>query len=137
MRKYLLDATPLAAFMLGRKRAIDIISPWIANREVVTSIISYGEVEEHIKPSANYITLHSTLIRQLDVIQPLSVTRQIMEIYADIRLQMRAPRGKGVLPDSDTIIAATALRYNLTLVTADQKDFSRVPQLKMLLLTSK
>jgi len=135
MRKYLLDTTPLVAFMLGRRRALETISPWIANREVVTSIISYGEAEEHIKIWPNYIAMHSTLVRQLDEIKPLVITRQIMGLYADIRLQMRAPRGKGVMPDSDTLIAATALRYGLMLVTADDRDFSRVPGLNMMLLT--
>lgn len=137
MRKYLLGTTPLAAFMLGRRRALEAIGPWIANHEVVTSIISYGEVEEHIKPWPNYTTMHSTLVRQLDEIKPLAITRQIMELYADIRLQMRPPHGKGVMPDSDTLIAATALRYGLTLVTADDRDFSRVPGLNKVLLTSR
>ena len=52
-----------------------------------------------------------------------------MEVYADIRLRMRAPRGTGVLSDSDTLIAATALRYGLTVITANVKDFRRVPGL--------
>jgi len=137
MRKYLLDTTPLAAFMLGRRRALETISPWIVNREVVTSIISYGEAEDHIKLWPNYIARHSTLVRQLDEIKPLAITRHIMELYADIRLQMRAPRGKGVMPDSGTLIAATALRYGLTLVTADDRDFSRAPGLNRILLTSR
>lgn len=137
MRRYLLDTSPLAAFMLGRRRAVETIGPWIANQEVLTSIIVYGEVEEHIKPMANYLALHGTLIRQLDDIKPLAITRQIMGLYADIRLQMRPPRGTGVLSDSDTLIAASAVRYNLTLVTADQRDFRRVPGLNIMILTSK
>lgn len=137
MRRYLLDTSPLAAFMLGRRRAVDTISPWITNREVVTSIIVYGEVEEHIKTMANYLSLHGTFVSQLEVIKPLAIIRQIMELYADIRLQMRTPRGTSVLSDSDTLITASALRYNLTLVTADQRDFGRVAGLSIMLLTSK
>lgn len=107
MRRYLLDTSPLGAFLLGRKRALETITPWIAKREVVTSIIVYGEIEEYFKTMSNYATLHDILTRQLEEIKPLSITRSIMEIYADLRLQMRAPRGSGVLTDSDTLIAST------------------------------
>ncbi len=50
------------------------------------------------------------------------VTYRIMELYGDIRLQMRAPRGAGVLQDSDSLIAATALRYGLTVITNNKKE---------------
>lgn len=137
MRRYLLDTSPLGAFLLGRKRALEAINLWIANREVVTSIVVYGEIEEYFKTMNNYTMLHDILARQLEEIKPLSITRSIMGIYADLRLQMRAPRGSGVLTDSDTLIAATAVRYDLILVTHDEKDFRRVPGLRMMVLTSK
>ncbi len=64
------------------------------------------------------------------------VTYRIMELYGDIRLQMRAPRGAGVLQDSDSLIAATALRYGLTVITNNKKDFERVPSLSVEELTT-
>jgi predicted nucleic acid-binding protein len=60
-----------------------------------------------------------------------------MEAYADIRLSMRRPRGSGLISDSDTLIAATAIRYGLTLVTHDARDLSRVPGLTTIVLTSR
>src|SRR5207249_99102 len=48
--------------------------------------------------------------------------------YADLRRQMRPPRGPGLIGDIDTLIAATAIERKLTLVTADT-DFQRVPGL--------
>ena len=137
MKRYLLDTGPLAAFLLGRAQALNTVNPWIARGEAVTSIIIYGEVEEYIKQMANYGTLHSILIRQLDEIKPLSITRPIMGLYADLRRQMRQPFGSGLMPDSDTLIAATAVRYDLVLVTNDERDFKRVPGLKTQLLTSR
>lgn len=137
MRRYLLDTSPLGTFLLGRRRALEAVNPLIANREVVTSIIVYGEIEEYFKTMGNYLALHDILTRQLEEIKPLSITRSIMGIYADLRLQMRAPHGSGVLTDSDTLIAATAVRYDLVLVTHDERDFWRVPGLKMMVLTSK
>jgi tRNA(fMet)-specific endonuclease VapC len=137
MKKYLLDTGPLAAFLLGRTRSRALIDPWIDSREAVTSIMVYGEVEEYIRQMANYAVLHAILVKQLEEIKPLTLTRQIMGIYADLRRQMRPPRGAGLLPDSDTAIAATALRYDLVLVTGDVRDFARVPGLKTLLHTSR
>src|SRR5689334_15417715 len=113
MKKYLLDTGPLAAFLLGRRRALDTIDPWLANRELATSIMVYGEVEEYIKQMGNYTILHGILVRQLEEIKPLSITRRIMELYADTRMQMRRPNGIGVISDSDTLIASTALRYDM------------------------
>ncbi len=59
------------------------------------------------------------------------LTRPILERYADIRLALR--RGQ-LIGDIDTLIAATALERNLTIVTIDP-DFQRVPHLNVMLLT--
>jgi predicted nucleic acid-binding protein len=47
---------------------------------------------------------------------------------------LRRPHGKGLIGDIDTLIAATALERNLTVVTIDT-DFQRVPQLHVILLS--
>jgi len=54
------------------------------------------------------------------------VTYAIAETYADIRRQLRPPHGPGLIGDSDTLIAATALTLDLVLITTDS-DFDRVP----------
>lgn len=59
-----------------------------------------------------------------------------MERYGDIRRQLRTPQGPGLIGDVDTLIAATALERNLTLVTSDS-DFERVPELKLILVPRK
>lgn len=137
MRRYLLDTGPLAAYLLGRHKAIARIDPLVDDEKAVTSVVVYGEVEEYIKTMPNYPILHLDLQRQLRSIKPLMITHRIMELYADIRLQMRAPRGTGVLQDSDSLIAATALRYGLTVITNNKRDFERVPNLSVEELTTK
>jgi predicted nucleic acid-binding protein len=54
--------------------------------------------------------------------------------YAQIRRQLRPPHGPGLIGDIDTLIAATALERDLTVVTIDT-DFQRVPGLEVMLLT--
>lgn len=44
MRRYLLDTGPLAALLLNRPAVITRLDPRLAQGELVTSILVYGEV---------------------------------------------------------------------------------------------
>ena len=134
MKRYLLDASPLSAYLQNRRGAFQLISPWIQAEEVTTSILAYGEVVEYIKSSANFATHHRQLRELLAEITPYFLTYRIMERYADIRRALRPPYGPGLIGDVDTLIAATALERGLTLVTIDS-DYQRVPGLQVMLLT--
>jgi predicted nucleic acid-binding protein len=70
----------------------------------------------------------------LDEISPYPLTYSILDWYADIRRYLR-PLHKDIR-DIDTLIAATALEENLTLVTID-RDFERVPKLDFQLVNLK
>jgi hypothetical protein len=67
-------------------------------------------------------------------IYPYFLTYRILERYADLRRSLRPPHGPGLIGDIDTLIAATALERNLTVVTIDT-DFQRVPNLRVILLS--
>jgi predicted nucleic acid-binding protein len=132
MRRYLLDTPVLAAALLGRAGATALLTPWITRGEAATSILVYGEVLEYIRGRTDFPQLRLQLRELLEEINPHFLTYAIMQRYADIRLQLR-PQGQ-LIGDIDTLIAATALERNLTLVTIDP-DFQRVPGLKVHLLT--
>jgi hypothetical protein len=70
MRRQLLDTPLLAAYLFNRPAAVALISPWIQNREVATSILVYGEVHEYILGSPNYAQLHERLLELLEEIPP-------------------------------------------------------------------
>ena len=131
MRRYLLDTPIMAALLNSRPGALARISPWVHADEAVTSILVYGEVVEYIKKSQRYAQHYVGLRNLLRDIYPYYLTLPIMERYADLRLTMR--RGN-LIGDMDTLIAATALEYDLAVVTIDP-DFQRVPDLKVILLT--
>jgi predicted nucleic acid-binding protein len=76
----------------------------------------------------------SQLRTLLGEVYPYFLTYPILERYADIRRSLRKPHGKGLIGDIDTLIAATAIERNLTVVTIDT-DFQRVPDLKVILLS--
>ncbi len=133
MRRYLIDTAPLAAYLLGRAGAVATLDPWLDRREAATSLLVYGEVVEYLKGLPDFPTRHQHLRQQLQEIRPYVLTYAILERYAEIRRVLRPPQGPGLIGDIDTLIAATALEHDLTVVTTDT-DFQRVPGLPVLLL---
>ena len=134
MRRYLLDSSLLAAYLNNRPSAVALIAPWIARREAATSILCYAEVIEYVKSFSNFALRHAQLkTRLLREIHPYILTFPILERYADLRRALRPPYGPGLIGDVDTLIAATALERQLTVVTMDT-DFRSVPSLSVQLL---
>jgi predicted nucleic acid-binding protein len=133
MRRYLVDTTPLAALLNNHPQALASLSPYLANRELATSVLVYGEVVESLKRHADFPRRRTALRALVRVVHPYLPTYSIMERYADIRRLLRPPYGSGLIGDIDTLIAATALAYDLELITADG-DFTRVSGLRVRLL---
>jgi predicted nucleic acid-binding protein len=133
MRQYLLDSAPLAGYLHGRAPFVDLITPFIREHQAGTSILVYAEVIEYLKGLPDFPRRRQQLQTLLREIYPYFLTYAIVERYADIRRALRAPHGPGLIGDVDTLIAATALERNLTVVTRDQ-DFTRVPGLRVQLL---
>jgi predicted nucleic acid-binding protein len=134
MRRYLLDTAPLAALLLARPAAVALMTPWLKRREAATSILAYAEVVEYLKDFKDTQRRQSQLRTLLGEVYPYFLTYPILERYTDIRRSMRKPHGKGLIGDIDTLIAATVLERNLTVITYDT-DLQRVPGLNVTLLS--
>ena len=88
-----------------------------------------GEVYERAFDYANP-QQHLTSFRHfLGSYRLLGLDDPIMERFAETRAFLRK-RGQG-LADFDLLIAATALRHDLTLLTFNLRHFERVPDLKL------
>lgn len=133
MRRYLLDTSLLGALLNDRPAAVSMVMPWMRRHETATSILAYAEVVEYIKLRRDFAQRLLGLRSLLKEVYPYFLTYGILERYADVRQQLRPPHGPGLIGDIDTLIAATALERNLTLVTTDG-DFERVPNLKVVLI---
>jgi predicted nucleic acid-binding protein len=133
MRRYLLDTGPLVGYLNNRSHVVTTVQPWIAGRELATSTLVYAEVIEHLQASSSYEQKKTQLRRLLRTVYPYAPTYSALERYAHIRRQLRPPHGSGLIGDIDTLIAATALERDLTVVTMDT-DFQRVPGLNVMLL---
>ena len=134
MRRDLLDTGPLGAYLQGRQAVVNLVAPWLRQHEAATSILAYGEVVEYMKGRSDFSTRHAHLRTLLGEVYPYFLTYRILERYADLRRSLRPPHGPGLIGDIDTLIAATALERNLTVVTIDT-DFQRVPSLRVILLS--
>jgi len=132
MRQYLLDTSVLAAYLLGHHKATPFVSPWITSVETATSIIAYGEVYEYIRGLSTFSTLNRQLVTWVSgAIRMYNLSIPIVQQYADIRRSLRGPGKPGIIGDTDTLIATTAIEHDLTVVTRDS-DFQRVVGLKYL-----
>ncbi len=136
MKRYLLDTSLIAAFLHGRPHALTLIAPLVRDGQATTSILVYGEVIEYLKGLPTYREYKARLQKlfALNQITPYPLTYPILERYADIRRSLRPKRQD--IGDIDTLIAATALEHDLTLLTIDT-DFDRVPDLKWQLVNLK
>ncbi len=133
MSGYLLDTAIVTAYLRGRSGAIALVSPWMAARQVGTSVVVYGEGVEYLRGFSDPRRWQAALGALLRQMRVYDLTYSILERYADLRRAMRPPPGPGIIGDIDSLISATALEHGLTLVTIDG-DFSRVPGLSVMLL---
>ncbi len=131
MSRYLLDTSPLTAYLMGYRRATGLLSPWISSNDVATSILVYGEAYEFIRGFADFPAMHTQLQALLSGPIPVyNLTFGILGRYADMRRTLRP--SNSLIGDVDTLIAATALEYRLTVVTANQTHFQKVPGLNVM-----
>ncbi len=94
------------------------------------SVVTYGEVTEGVLFSRNRAVdqqLWRDFLAGFDIID---VTMEIAEVWADVRGSLR--KQGNIVPDNDLLIASTALRFGMTVVTGNERHFGRVPGLDVL-----
>ena len=132
MRRYLLNSSILTGYLKGRK-VVTLVEPWVDHNLAATSLLVYGEISEYNHSFPNFARRQTELRALLRQVYPYGLSYLILGRYAELRRMLRPPHGPGLIGDIDTLIAATALVYDLTLVTTDS-DFTRVPQLELMFL---
>ena len=133
MSSCLLDTGVLNAFLRGRPGAVALVTPWTTEGIAYTSVLVYGEIVEFLQglPRPDFERREAELRELLRDIHPLPVIYPVMRRYATLRRRMRPTAG--LIGDIDTLIAATAMERDLTVVTIDG-DFTRIPDLSVMLL---
>lgn len=96
---------------------------------LAVSILTVGEVFEGAYgfPNADeHLAGFRTFLSGYTII---GLDEETVEIFARTRYQLR--RQGNLIPDMDLLVAATALRHNLTLMTRNVRHFSRIPGLRL------
>lgn len=126
--RYLLDTNILSDLVRHPQGKVALAIRRAGERSVCTSIVVAAELRFGATKSGS-----RRLMRQVDrilaVIDTLPLGEPSDRHYASIRRHLES-RGHPIGPN-DLLIAAQALAEDCTLVTANQREFVRVPSLKV------
>jgi len=126
MITYLLDSDIIIEALKGRAPATGLLA--LHSRSLFAmSAVTFGEVYAGIyygrdpHEEENVFRAFSRGVRTLDINR--TIARRYAQVFGLLRQQGQ------LIPAPDLLIAATALTYNLTLVTYNRRHFTRVPGL--------
>ena len=123
----LLDTNVLVGILRGNKNIARRFSEHLGEMAVPAMVLgelNFGAAKSK-KPAANR-ALVATL---LDALPVMHTNDMIMRIFGDRKAEL-SMRGE-IVEDADILIAATALAYDATLVTANSRHFLRIAGLKL------
>jgi predicted nucleic acid-binding protein len=117
---YLLDTNVVIDYFKAAlpDKSMQLLST-ILDEQPVISVITQIEILGFNNPNVNEVAILSQLVQEAEII---NITNAVINQTIELRKQYRIK-----LPDA--IIAATAIAFNLTLVTRNISDFSRITEL--------
>ncbi len=124
---YLLDSEWVVDFVSNRRQAVELVNNF-AREELALSVITVGEVLEGLLGKSlpeRYRTIFEDFVASALV---FVVDERVAREYAKIRAHLRSIGN--LIPENDLWIAATALAYDLTLVSRD-RHFQNVEKLRV------
>jgi tRNA(fMet)-specific endonuclease VapC len=128
--RYLVDSDICSKALRGRHVSLTNLLSGMYPEGLAISVVTYGEVTEGVLFSRNRAVdqqLWRDFLAGFDIID---VTMEIAEVWADVRGSLR--KQGNIVPDNDLLIASTALRFGMTVVTGNERHFGRVPGLDVL-----
>jgi predicted nucleic acid-binding protein len=125
---YLLDSDWVINALAGRRRALSPLEG-LSAQHIGVSVITLAEVYQQAFESTNPDAYLATFRGFIAPFRVIPVTKPIAVRFAEIRALLTR-RGE-LISDFDMLIAATALHYNLTVLTFNYRHFSRIPDLNL------
>jgi len=127
---YLIDTDWVIDLLASVPEAVQLLDR-LAQDGIAISIITYMEAYQGVERSPHPEEAQNKLSALLNSLPVVSLSPAVAQRCARLRETLRK-QGKRVNARSlDLIIAATALEYNLTLVTRNTEDYADVPGLKL------
>lgn len=125
---YLVDTDIIASYLNGRPDAVALLRSLLPDG-ISISVVTFGEVFEGIYYGRSPAQHAAVFRRFLHGVSALDVDRMVARRFARTRGELR--RAGQLIGDADLMIAATALYYDLTLVTRNTRHFGRIPGLAL------
>lgn len=128
--RYLVDSDVCSkALRKGRSSLTNVLNT-MRQDGLAISVVTYGEVTEGVLFSRNRAVDQQLWRDFLAAFDIIDVTMEIAEVWADVRGLLR--KQGNIVPDNDLLIASTALRFGMTVVTWNIRHFGRVAGLDVL-----
>jgi len=124
---YLLDADWAIEVLRGRPDAVRALDR-VRGGGIAVSRVTVAEVYEGAFRSANPGAGLNDMRQFFSAFLTLELSDAVAERFAEQRAHLR--RHGEMISDLDLFVAATALTYDLTLLTFNRRHFERVPGLK-------
>ena len=99
---------------------------------VAVSIVTIAELYEGVFLASQPEAVRASIQRVQQDFKVLGIDVETAERFGELRARLR--RAGQLVPDLDLLIAATALRYGLTLCSQNVRHFQRIPGLVVLSL---
>jgi tRNA(fMet)-specific endonuclease VapC len=125
---YLLDSDWVIHAPAGRSRALSALER-LSSRYIGVSVITLAEVYQQAFESTNPDAYFATYRGFIAPFRVIPVTEPIAVRFAEIRALLTR-RGE-LISDFDMLIGATALHYNLIVLTFNLRHLSRIPDLAL------
>lgn len=125
---YLVDTDWVAAYLKGRADQQALLAR-LSQDGLAISLLTYGEIYEGIYYGIDARKHENGFREFLRGARVLPLNKTVMQRFARLRGELRS-KGQ-LISDMDLLIAATAITFNLTLVTGNLKHFQRVAGLSL------
>jgi tRNA(fMet)-specific endonuclease VapC len=124
---YLLD-TDTCAF-IARQKHPKVTSRFRSHRagDLAMSVVTYGELRVGAEKSDRYPESLKALELFIQAVPVLPIDPEVARFYSKVRLDLEQ-RGQ-IIGANDLWIASHCLQLGLTLVTNNEREFSRIPNL--------
>jgi tRNA(fMet)-specific endonuclease VapC len=124
---YLLD-TDTCAF-IARQKHPQVTSRFQSHRagDLAMSVVTYGELRVGAEKSNRYPASMGALKLFIQVVPVMPMDSEVAKFYSKVRVDLE--RSGQIIGANDLWIAAHCLQLGLTLVTNNEREFSRIPNL--------
>ena len=128
MNSYLLDTSIIVNLFRGKKEEQQLMEN--LEGEQTSSFICLAELYEGVARSRNRQAEENNLVKFFSRLHNIfGIDNEVAKKFGEIRSTLK--KSGNIIEDMDLLIAATCITYNQTLITRNQKHFSRIPDLRI------